>query len=164
MYEGSGARGLIACQQREIQHLKGAAAQSESPPVVKLDPLGADSGGMTSHQAALDCDGPVATAPAICPPSPSFPGEALPSSPTQVVQPVSSVTTPATPPLSGHTLPVPATHVCLLLYVRVRPHPLIPSREKTPECTWTTGSHPSNGCLPETARWRRRNSSNWQAA
>ena len=102
---------LIARQQREIQHLKGASAHSESPPVVELDPLGADSGGMTSHQVAPDHDGPVATAPAISPPLPSFPGEALPSSPPQVVQPVSSVTTPATPPSSGRTLPVPATRV-----------------------------------------------------
>ena len=79
---------LIARQQREIQHLKGISGQSESPPVVELDPLGADSGRTTSHQAAPDLDGPVATTPAISPPLPLFPGEALPSSPPQVVQPV----------------------------------------------------------------------------
>ena len=32
---------LIARQQREIQHLKRASAQSELPPVVELDPPGA---------------------------------------------------------------------------------------------------------------------------
>ena len=35
----------------------------------------------------------------------------MPSSPSRVVQPVSSVTTPATPPSSGRTLPVPAPYV-----------------------------------------------------
>lgn len=63
---------LIARQQREIQHLKGASAQIESPLVVELDLLGADSGGTTSRQAVLDHDGPVATAPAISPPLPRF--------------------------------------------------------------------------------------------
>ena len=93
---------LVARQQRKIQHLKGASAQSGSPPVVELDPLGPDSGGMTFHQAAPDRDDPFATAPAISPPLPPFPGEALPSSPPQVVQPVSSAWTTGSHPSNGH--------------------------------------------------------------
>lgn len=108
---------IIACQQREIEHLKGASDQGESPSEAELSPLGSDSGGMTSHQEVPNQDGSVVVVlvspcqvaqPVISPPSPSVLGEPTTPSPPRAVQLASPVTTPATPPSSGCPLPVPA--------------------------------------------------------
>ena len=97
--------------QREIEHLKGASARSESPHVVELGPLGPDTDGTTSHQELTDQDSSVVPASVISPPLPSVLGEPPTCSPPRVVQLPSSVTTPITPASSGRIPPVPATCV-----------------------------------------------------
>ena len=131
----------IACLQREIEHLKGSFARSESPHAFELDPLGPDTGGTTSHASAT-------SRPAgqfCCPSAIHLPSLAISSWRTTDLFTTSSGSAAQLCDhasytyimISGHISPVPATCIPGLVHKGKPPH-LTPSQERTLRSVLTT--------------------------